>query len=85
MTPEERARRDKYNARRRERYANDPEFRAKCLEANNKSRKGTGKLRYRKELLKRHDDPEYDERRGQQNREKSKRQYAKKKGEARDA
>lgn len=82
MTPEEqRARYDKYNAKKRERYASDPEFRARCLARSNESRKGTGKLRYRKELLKRHDNPEYDERRAQQNREKSRRAYAKKRAE----
>lgn len=78
ITEEQRAR---YNAARRERYANDPEYRAKCLEINNKSRKGTGKLRYRKELLKRHDDPEYDARRAQQRREASRRAYAKRRAE----
>lgn len=75
MTPDER------NAQRRERYAADPEFRAQVLAKNNESRKGTGKIRYRKELLKRHGDPEYDERRRQQRREAARRYYAKKRAE----
>lgn len=40
---------------------------------------GDGKLRYRKELLKKHGDPEYAERRDKQNREKSRRAYQKRK------